>query len=67
MDFRNIIPLEAMERLEAKYGIELHLKQTPDTKQFYCRRSKNGAWYFVGETIEECGEALKELYDGGLL
>nr|DAG17528.1 MAG TPA: hypothetical protein [Bacteriophage sp.] len=67
MDFQNIIPLEAMERLEAKYGIELHLKQTPYSKEFYCKRSKNNTWCFVGKTIEECEKNLEELYEGGLL
>lgn len=65
MDFQNSIPLEAMEGLEAKYGIELHLVQTPSTNTFYYKRNTN--WFYIGHTIQECEIKLEKLYKEGKL
>lgn len=63
------IPLEAMERLERKYNIHLHIEQygDPRIKDRYYQVLENNIfvlenYVFLGNTIEEVEDVLKKKF-----
>ena len=56
------INLEAMEALEEKYGIALHVDQYMDKKDEYYMITKDKEYKYVGSTIKEVKKKLKKIY-----
>ena len=56
------IDLVAMEALEEKYDIGLHVDQYADKKDEYFMITKDKEYKYIGSTIKEVKKKLKKIY-----
>ena len=59
------VPLQEMEKLEAKYGINLHVDQFEDENipDAYFVIGESKSFTYVGSTLDEVKERLKSWYE----
>lgn len=56
------IPLEAMEKLEDKYKVSLHVKQYEDKSSEFYVIEESGDLTYVGGTIKKVKKQLKKRF-----